>query len=277
MNKCIVVSILILFLFLNFINFILITSWHQKKIKVAVISSIFGNYDKFRDYKIKNMNEFDWYLFTDDYRITLKSILRMSIRRVINAKYHLENRKEYSKYKNYFLNIKDENVRNMMAAKYYKVQSHRIGFLKKYDYFIWLDGSIRLKENFVSNVLELINNNYELINFKHSARANVKDELEFSIFFQKYKNQNLTHQYESYKLFPDNMGLYENGLFIRKNTNKINKLFNDWWVEILKFSYQDQISYPFVLWKNNITPDYIINDNVFNNSKYCFVVHNNNH
>ena len=44
------------------------------------------------------------------------------------------------------------------------------------------------------------------------------------------------------------------------------KLFDDWWNENLQKSYQDQISWPYVLWKNDVLPDNVIYENVFNNN-----------
>jgi hypothetical protein len=32
---------------------------------------------------------------------------------------------------------------------------------------------------------------------------------------------------------------------------KLQKINTDWWQENVKWSYQDQISLPYVLWKNN--------------------------
>ena len=79
----------------------------------------------------------------------------------------------------------------------------------------------------------------------------------------KYENQKILEQIINYyyKGYIDSK-LYEAGLFIFKNKEKMNNFFNDWWQEILKYSYQDQISLPFVLWKNNINPK-ILNEKEF--------------
>jgi len=89
---------------------------------------------------------------------------------------------------------------------------------------------------------------------------------------KKYKSQNIMDQYNAYieDNFPDNSGLFEKTVFIRRNNLEINNLFDLWWENNLKYSYQDQISYPYVLWKTNIMPDYIIKKNVFNNEDYTY-------
>ena len=119
--------------------------------------------------------------------------------------------------------------------------------------------------------MSLIDRNYSLINFKHSVRDNIKDEVKLTLETKKYKYQNILGQYDAYSDFPDNVGLFEMGLSIRKNNLEINSLFDLWWEHNLKYSFQDQISYPYVLWKKNIMPDYVINENIYHNKNYTYI------
>ena len=242
---------------------------------IAIITSIYGNYDNFKNQSnVLNADKVDWYVFTDNSRIDAAD----EKWNIITTPYHIKNTNipENKLYKNYYENVKDEKTKNMMSAKYYKIQAHDIDILQKYDYFIWIDGSIFLRNDFINNILEFQKKNYELVNFKHSKRDNVHDEYSLSIKMDKYKNQELDKQYEFYinDKFPDNVGLYECTVCMRKNNQKINNVFDLWWVQNIKWSYQDQISYPYVLWKSGVLPDYVINDNVFNNSKYTYVEYN---
>ncbi len=244
----------------------------KKEKKIAVITSIYGNYDNLKEHNILNKDKVDWYCFTD-------GNIESNFWKIVKTPYHMNypGNINYNNYRNYYSNIKDNKTKNMMRAKFYKIKTHEIDILGKYDYFIWIDGSIILQNDFINNILSIINtNNNKLINFKHSQRNNIKDELNISLKLPKYSNQNLRYQYDEYikKDFPDNIGLFENTIIIRKNDSEINNLFNDWWIENLKYSFQDQISYPYVLWKNNILPDYVINENVFNNKKYSYVDYN---
>jgi hypothetical protein len=171
----------------------------------------------------------------------------------------------------------------MMSAKYYKAKTHEIDILKDYDYYIWIDGTIKLQKDSLKNILEIINNdNVDLVNFKHPHRNNIYDESIVSEdHFQRYVEQKVKEQYKIYEEegFPDNFGLYALGFIIKKNNNYVNNIFDRWWIENLKYSYQDQISYPYVLWKFKIEnegnndykytkPDYVIEDNIFNNEKF---------
>jgi len=157
-----------------------------------------------------------------------------------------------------------------MSAKYYKIKAHEIDMLKDYDYFVWMDGSIAPTIRFVDNIIELINKEYNLINTKHPVRFNIKDERDQSNKIESYRLQDVNFQYDTYIKdgFKDDVGLFWCGFFIRKNTEKNNNLFDLWWIHNLQYSYQDQISYSYCLWKQGITPDYIFKDNIYDNTYF---------
>lgn len=264
-----VILSLLLILFI-FTNNILKKKENFVNKKIAVITSIYGDYDNLKNQEnVLERDLVDWYCFTDNSKI------KSDFWKICDTPYHIintKNNEEYLKFKNYYNNIKDQKIYNMMSAKYYKSQMHQIDILQNYDYYIWVDGSMFLRDNFIINILKLIDQDYNLINFKHSVRNNIRDETNVSINMNKYKHQNILYQYNSYieDKFPDNVGLFEKTIFIRKNNEIMNDLFNLWWLNNLEYSYQDQISYPYVLWKKNIKPDYIINENVFNNKNYSY-------
>jgi hypothetical protein len=120
----------------------------------------------------------------------------------------------------------------------------------------------------------MIYHKYKLINFKHSIRSTILEELNISLLQQRYVDQDINEQYKKYIKdgFKDDNGLFENGIIIRALDDEItNKIFEDWWDHNVKYSFQDQISYPYILWKHNKKPDYIILDNIFDN-KYNLVL-----
>lgn len=240
--------------------------------KIAIITSIYGDYDDIKEPNVHNSDKVDWFCFTDSK--TMKS----NTWKIINTPYHINNTKdidEYKKYKNYYNNIKDDKIKNMMSAKYYKIKTHEIDILKHYDYYIWIDGAIELKYDFIDRIMDIINeDNINIINFKHSQRENIKDEAKYSEEVQeRYRNQECIKQANEYinSGYPDNNGLYELTVYIKRNRDDINNIYDKWWLENLKYSFQDQISYPYILWKykqddRSGIPDYIINENVFDSS-----------
>ena len=68
------------------------------------------------------------------------------------------------------------------------------------------------------------------------------------LIYKRYKKEN----------FPDNKGLIESCLLIRKhNENQCIKIMNKWYNEIKNYSHRDQLSFNYIYWKNNIKIKYI--------------------
>lgn len=65
----------------------------------------------------------------------------------------------------YYNSIPNSNklTHNMMSAKFYKVCTHKIPELAKYDYWIWIDGYVYLRDEFVNEMLKLINQGHKII------------------------------------------------------------------------------------------------------------------
>jgi hypothetical protein len=273
------VDVIIIFIIL----FVVIIAWwyHTKpspiydrvlssgnKNKVAVITSIYGDYDNLKEHNINQKSNVDWYCFTDNKKI------QSNTWKLIHTPYHLQNKDAQDvQYVNGYSNVRETpKIYNMMCAKFYKIKTHTIDILQEYDYYIWIDGSIILRQTFLDKMLGHIEQKHELIQFKHSVRNNIKDETYVSVQMEKYKTQILTHQYAEYRNegFPDKSGLFENTIIVRKKNDRCNAIFDKWWIHNLKHSYQDQISYPYVLWSLKEKPDYIIEENVFNNDEYSY-------
>ena len=235
--------------------------------KIAVITSIYGKYEILKEHEnVRNKELFDWYCFTDNKNY------KSTTWKIINTPYHLINTPTYN-LKNNYNNITGHE-KNMMSAKYYKTQAHKINLLKKYDYFIWIDGSILLRNNFVNNILKLLQNNknYDIILYNHSStRKNVESEVNFCKDYPKYKKQYLLSQLDIYKQnkFEDTH-LFELTSFYRKNNNIINRIFDTWWLHNLAYSYQDQVSLPYVIWESKFKNYKILNMNVMDNPTYCY-------
>ena len=216
---------------------------------IAVITANIGKYDK-EPSNISNLDNneyFDWYYFTDE---------------LYNNNYGWQ----------YINNINEINIdkihnnnSNLMYSKFYKSQATKLNILNKYKYIIWLDSSIIINNtNFVIDILNLLQNNKNnFYIFEHYFRNTIREEYELSKTIAKYDNQNMYEQINNYynKHYIDNK-IYETGFFIYKNTSNIINMLNDWWFEIKKYSYQCQLSLPYVIQKNNIIP-YLLNESHF--------------
>lgn len=172
-----------------------------------------------------------------------------------------------------------------LRAKYFKIQSHQLfpgGWLdagsqsfgtNHYDYLIWIDASVQLvRADFVEMMIANIGTSGWAM-FKHPWRNCIYDEALESAPMLKYQGQQIIEQADAYKRagFPANQGLWCGGLIARKTDAHHLAAINElWWRENLRWSYQDQISLPIVLWRLGLSVDTV---NVpFHNDYYGFDV-----
>jgi Protein of unknown function (DUF616) len=142
-----------------------------------------------------------------------------------------------------------------LSAKWFRMHPHEA--LSDYRHTIWIDGNFRLKsESFASEVLSYLDDRGFAIPM-HPHRDNLIDEAVVSLEMDKYKDAPIIEQIEHYRSegFDPGHGLWMTGLLARDNENDLIRTMNEMWMEEnLRWTYQDQISLPYVLWKLDITP-----------------------
>lgn len=134
-----------------------------------------------------------------------------------------------------------------------KMNPHKI--FKDYQYTIYVDGNYRI----ITDLTEYINriSEYGISFFAHGARNCVYDEIQVCIDYKKADPVAL-REYEKFleeEKMPKDYGLLL-GAFIARN-HKIeacNIISEKWWETFQKFPLRDQIVLPYVLYKENITP-----------------------
>ena len=124
---------------------------------------------------------------------------------------------------------------------------------RAFDFTIWIDGSIVLKNlDFVSRAVEALTSSpFGLI--PHPVNNCIYDEARGSLNIPKYSNQPIREQIEHYQSlgYPIKNGLGAGGVIVRRGNDPCaEKIGEEWLYENLIWSYQDQISLPFVLWRN---------------------------
>jgi hypothetical protein len=147
----------------------------------------------------------------------------------------------------------DEMYKGRRNAKIYKVIPQM--FLPEYDYWFWVDSTHEVIMDPRIIIKEYLGDS-DIALWRHTDRnclyseANIIKELGVD-----YGNL-IDSQLEYYKSlnYPENNGLYELPVSIRKNTDRIKILNMRWWEQICRYSSRDQVSMPFVLWKTDITP-----------------------
>lgn len=232
--------------------------------KVVVYTSIYGNFEDLKE-QIKQTYSADFVFFTNNTELEgqiikgWKAVFDESIDRIP--------KEVIEQYK-----TKSQNI-SRLEAKYHKCNPHLI--FPDYDIAIWIDGSAVIKtENFVSDMVKLLGKN-DVLFFKHPERDNILDEAIFSKKFGKYDGFDLEAQAKFYldKGMPLNSGLQAGGVIIRNNKSERLKQFNeDWWGENLKWSYQDQLSLQYLLWKDKIKYK-VLDLNIWDNKYIAFMSH----
>jgi len=153
------------------------------------------------------------------------------------------------------VDVKVRKSEGRKTARYYKCNPHKE--LPEYDAWIWLDGNMQLKadpQRVISEMLATVDH----AALKHPSRCCAYQEA-VTIKNMRLGGKDVDTQMEQYVKdgFPVVYGLYETGIFLRKNTPKIVSFNETWWEQIEKHTNRDQLSVMYALWKNKMNPVYI--------------------
>lgn len=139
-------------------------------------------------------------------------------------------------------------------TRFCKINAHII--FPKYRYSLFFDGSIRIKSDIMGFFDHMPPARIILLNkvkwdspYVEAARRCIT---------QRDKKEIILEQVYKYKLegLPDDVGVYTTGILIREHNHYIcRKLMDDWWEQLMIYSKRDQISFPYVLWKNGFGKD----------------------
>ena len=132
-------------------------------------------------------------------------------------------------------------------ARMYKILSHQ--FINN-SWSIWTDGNIFLKKP-AEYYLDMLGNS-EIGIFKHCLRDCIYQEALECIRLNVDEPAVIIEQMRRYKSenYPENGGLAWTAILVRKHTDKIKKLNEQWWSELCRGSRRDQLSCPYVFRDN---------------------------
>lgn len=213
------------------------------KNKIVVYTAITGKYENLKEPKFVS-TKCDYICFTDDEN--MKSNV-WQIRK-----------------------IKDTCNNPIKTARKYKILPHL--YLADYEYSIWIDGSIVIigdLSKFLKNEL----GNAKMAFFKHPNRNCIYDEAKICSI-KKDNRKIIEKQMKRYKQkgYKEKQGLIASGIIIRKhNDDAVIRLMKAWWKEVASFSIRDQLSFNYVVWKNQATYK-IIKKNIFSNEYFVRLI-----
>lgn len=214
---------------------------------VCIYSAIFGDYDDIHEPARQNL-DCDYILFTDRPPDSDRSAWRV-------------------------VTIDTGRLFPMhprMVAKYFRTMGHAVfrmlscmnynAGLHDYHHLIWVDGSVRITSpDFAAFMIGAIGR-HGLAMLKHPTRRCIYEEASASAGLRKYRHQPVLEQAAHYRRegYPENNGLMATTVIARDMRRRdLDAAFEAWWEENLRWSYQDQISLPYVLWKHGLSYDAI--------------------
>ena len=128
-------------------------------------------------------------------------------------------------------------------ASMHKILAHQLFPTVKYT--VWIDGTITIIRNLLP-LLDKLMSACDVATFRHPERTCLYAEAEACKKFRLDDARIIDHQIGGYrsKRVPENLGLFETNVLIRKNNQRVRDFNNLWWSEICCHSRRDQLSMP---------------------------------
>ena len=220
--------------------------------RIAIYTAIFGNYDSLLEPTWVPDN-CDFYIVTDQ---------------------PIPNESEWK-----LLDIDWKSIGingNVKRNRYCKMFPHKLPVIKDYKYSIYIDGNVKPVTDFSAfiNRLDEDGMGFHL----HSSRDCVYEEAKVCIYSGKDTKESINAHMEYLRKqgFPEHYGMLECNLIARSHENPVmKKVMEMWWNEFCARSKRDQLSLPYVLFKNGINVESVgvLGNNIFQNYALRVVKH----
>lgn len=259
--------------------------------KVAVLTAVFGDFEKSLKPVVPQTVEADFFCFTD--RTDLRPLHPWVID---NYPYHFQFKPPF--YSTEFVNAFEKHEHPHNLAKYYKQQFHRIPYLRKYEVIIWIDSSFEISSClFVAHhVMHLKESGALLTAYEHPFNTDFYQEATWSMGDRRWKSTSLRGMKQPFQDVLGQANYYLSKGFSRDYFKNLGKgyghygLWNGgitgwnmskpsaipfldlWFLQNLNFTTQDQISLPYVAWTMKEEPE-SLPYNVYFNGLVTFANH----
>ena len=138
-----------------------------------------------------------------------------------------------------------DHLDNKDKNRYIKMNPHK--FLKDFDISIYIDSNIRIINELASIFSRVKKNSDSIFMYEHPFRTCTYKELQIAVSEGLTAFSKAKKQYKRYKglNFPENFGLFEANIIIRKHDRTSQKLMDFWWNEYKNSTKRDQTSLMF--------------------------------
>ncbi|MBD5336431.1 MAG: DUF616 domain-containing protein [Bacteroides sp.] len=201
--------------------------------KGVVYTAVFGGYDTIEEPMIVNPN-LDYFAFTDS-DLPKDSVWK---------KFDL------SKYKH----LKDLDSYHL--AKYIKMFPYE--FFPNHDFSIWIDGNVQLIAD--TYPLAIMSHGSPMATYSNPIHDCIYTEAKYMVFQGRLPKFESDIQLNEYKQagFPKHFGMREFSIIYRDHSSQeCYDMMKQWWEQVNSHTMRDQLSLPFILWKNGKSIDYI--------------------
>lgn len=121
------------------------------------------------------------------------------------------------------------------------------------DTVIWIDASFQCQSAFFAQEAGQLGPIAQTV---HPDRDCIYTEGEYSTGLAKYEGEPIADQMRVYleRGHPQHWGLWATGIIVRQRSLNVEAFGNDWLTEIEQWSFQDQVSEPYVLRDHGLRP-----------------------
>lgn len=149
----------------------------------------------------------------------------------------------------------DFGLDNIHLARYVKFFPNI--FLKRNCTSVWVDAKYAIKKD-LREYIKMYGGNKKILCFPHPERDCIYDEGPACIKYRGVNAEDMNKQLSVYREsgYAEHQGLYDTGCMVREhNDEKIISLMKMWWEQLMKYTYRDQISFPYICQKSGMMPD----------------------
>jgi len=148
------------------------------------------------------------------------------------------------------------NKGGALTNRWYKFFPHEV--FKDAEYSVYVDGNIRIIGDLNPLIQEFKESRAALGVFKHPDRTNIFQEADACLELGKFDDRDKERVKDQLKMYsasgmPPDLHLTDNGIIFRWHKHpKLSNAMSSWWDQLQSFSKRDQISLPYVVWKDDL-------------------------
>lgn len=165
---------------------------------------------------------------------------------------------------------------NKRLSRYPK--SHPESMLAEYNASLYIDANIQIADKWVYNrCIELAEQMVNVAGIKllYTGRDDIyRHAYDMCMLGYEHDMDAIRQMSALYKKgFPEHFGLNENNIIFRSHSVKMKHVDEEWWWWIRNYSFRDQFSFMFCIWKYQIPMAYFLPDGEDSHNSVHFIFH----